>query len=159
MASVDAQALAQLKDIHLPDAIGWWPLAPGWYAIILLLFLGSFVIIFFLKRYYVRGLARREALKVVALYQQQYQNDANDKLAAARLSEILKRTALVYFPRKNVASLQGDAWIDFLNTAVKGMDFNRVRYELLTLPYQSTGSGDLSLLFQMAQRWIRKAHV
>ncbi len=20
-----------LRDLHLPDAVGWWPLAPGWW--------------------------------------------------------------------------------------------------------------------------------
>ena len=23
-----------LRDLHLPDAIGWWPLAPGWWGVI-----------------------------------------------------------------------------------------------------------------------------
>lgn len=42
MANTDP--LAQLKDIHLPTPIGWWPLAPGWYILMgLILFL---VIIF-----------------------------------------------------------------------------------------------------------------
>ena len=25
-----------LRDLHLPDAIGWWPLAPGWWVVIAL---------------------------------------------------------------------------------------------------------------------------
>ena len=26
-----------LRDLHLPDAIGWWPLAPGWWIVIAVL--------------------------------------------------------------------------------------------------------------------------
>ena len=25
-----------LRDLHLPEAIGWWPLAPGWWVVIAL---------------------------------------------------------------------------------------------------------------------------
>lgn len=42
MASPDP--LAQLRDIHLPEPIGWWPLAIGWYILIALaLFLASII--------------------------------------------------------------------------------------------------------------------
>ena len=23
-----------LRDLHLPEAVGWWPLAPGWWGVI-----------------------------------------------------------------------------------------------------------------------------
>jgi hypothetical protein len=29
--------LSQLKDIHLPDDISWWPLAIGWWLLITIL--------------------------------------------------------------------------------------------------------------------------
>src|SRR5690606_8976602 len=32
--TTNADPLSQLADIHLPDAVGWWPLAPGWWAVI-----------------------------------------------------------------------------------------------------------------------------
>ena len=25
-----------LRDLHLPDPIGWWPLAPGWWFVLVL---------------------------------------------------------------------------------------------------------------------------
>ena len=31
--------LAQLRDIHLPEPILWWPLAPGWWVLIVLYFI------------------------------------------------------------------------------------------------------------------------
>ncbi|MBL4711699.1 MAG: DUF4381 domain-containing protein [Gammaproteobacteria bacterium] len=34
---MNEQAL-NLKDIHLPEPILWWPLAPGWWMVIALLF-------------------------------------------------------------------------------------------------------------------------
>ena len=32
-----ANPLSALKDIHLPEGVSLWPLAPGWYVIIILL--------------------------------------------------------------------------------------------------------------------------
>ena len=29
-----------LRDLHLPDAIGWWPLAPGWWGVLVILAVG-----------------------------------------------------------------------------------------------------------------------
>ncbi len=40
------------------------------------------------------------------------------------LSQILRRTALVAYPREDVASLYGDAWLAFLDRAVGGSAFS-----------------------------------
>lgn len=31
----------ELRDIHLPDPVSWWPPAPGWYGVLLLLIIFS----------------------------------------------------------------------------------------------------------------------
>ena len=149
-----SQELAQLHDIHLPEAIGWWPLAPGWYVLTLLLIILLVTVIFLMSRYYLNGRARRQALRLLMTYQQSYPKQANSQLSAARVSELLKRVALVYFPRAKVASLQGEAWIVFLNDTSKGLDFNNVRQELLEAPYQPVMEHDLQLLFNQARAWI-----
>ncbi len=44
--------------------------------------------------------------------------------------------------------------IEFFKHTSKGLAFERVREELLDLPYQHKTSHDLSLLFQMTRAWI-----
>lgn len=152
----NSQELAQLQDIHLPEAIGWWPLAPGWYvlaALLLVLVMGG---CFFFVRSYLNGRARRQALLMLTTYQQQYQQEMNNELTAARISELLKRVALVYYPRAEVASLTGNAWVQFLNSTAKGVNFNIVRQDLLETPYQSMKDCDLQPLFNMARIWIEQ---
>jgi hypothetical protein len=34
--------LAQLRDIHLPEAVSWWPLAIGWWLVAIVCILGLF---------------------------------------------------------------------------------------------------------------------
>ena len=59
--------LAQLRDIHLPPPISWWPLAPGWW---ILIFAGTFASIWLTKtlvQTYRSNLYRRQALKKLGL--------------------------------------------------------------------------------------------
>ena len=151
-----ASNLTQLRDIHQPDPIGWWPLAPGWYLLILVFVITCLLIGFFIHRYYFNGRAKREALRALVTYQKQYEEDENSQLLSARISEVLKRVALAYYPRTRVASLQGDAWIMFLNSTAKGVNFNSVRVQLLELPYRPSKSYPLQPLVNVARKWIIK---
>lgn len=148
--------LSQLHDIHLPEPIGWWPIAPGWYLLALILVTAGLLIALFCHRYYLHGRARRAALRALADYQKQYQHDANSQACTANISMLLKRVALAYYPRTRVAGLQGEAWIAFLNSTAKGVNFNSVRMQLLELPWKPSQNSKLQPLFQTAQKWIMR---
>ncbi|MDI9819646.1 MULTISPECIES: DUF4381 domain-containing protein [unclassified Legionella] len=152
----DSRLLEKLHDIHLPEPISWWPLAPGWYALILSAILVVGLLIHWGYRYYRQGRARREALQLLNCYWQAYQRGENSQQSSSRISELLRRVALVYFPRQQVAGLQGSDWIKFLNSTGKGVDFNTVKHCLLELPYQEAKSVDLKPLFSCAKAWIRQ---
>ncbi|MCX7118088.1 MAG: DUF4381 domain-containing protein [Legionellales bacterium] len=145
-----------LKDIHLPERIGWWPMASGKIALALLIVGISVGLLMVLIRYYMRGRARRVALKLLSSYEQQFCSDLNSQSSAACVSELLKRVALVYFPREKVASLRDEAWIAFLNETSKGLNFQDVRVALLELPYQRSQDHDLKPLFTMAEAWVKQ---
>lgn len=145
------QDLAQLRDIHLPPPITWWPLAPGWYILATLIVLLSFMTIITFYRHHINNRAKRLALSTLSRYKHEH-----DPLINAKISELLKRVALAYYPREQVANLHGDAWIAFLNNTGKGVDFNLVREELLFSPYQATANANSDLLFEIAFRWIKK---
>lgn len=152
----DEQALAQLKDIHLPGAIGWWPLAPGWYLLATLLTLLLCLIIYLAYKRYKNSLAKKQALQLLARYHEQYNKEGNSQLTSARISELLKRVALVYYPRQQVASMHGEQWLEFLNQSSKNIDFNQVRAMLLESPFKSGERRDLTPLIGCAQLWIKQ---
>ncbi len=156
---VKTDPLAQLKDIHLPNPVSWWPLAPGWYVMgIFILFLIS-LFAFWLYKRHAHALAKKQALKLLAHYKKQYEKTSDTSLTSAHISELLRRVALVYYPRDQVASLQGDAWLQFLNETSKGIDFNPIRHMLLDTPFKQKDTVNLTPLFHKAEHWIKQRRV
>ena len=68
-------SLAQLKDIHLPDPISFWPPAIGWWLLALLLLSGLFTLCYFMLRYLSKHRYRRRAIKELKRIYQAYQNE------------------------------------------------------------------------------------
>ncbi len=129
-----------LRDLHLPEAIGLWPLAPGWWVTITLavIFLG------FLARRYVqrraRGAARRHALSQLNELTAEFEQHRDAVAFSSGLSELLRRTMLAYAPRGEIAGLTGDEWVAWLD---RDLDQPRFKGEtgrkLLELPYRKPG--------------------
>ncbi len=103
--SVDPASLDNLHDIVEPAALSlWWPLAPGGWVVLTLFALG---VVGFSWRWFQRW--RADAYRRSAL------GELNALSSGDRLSELLKRVALVAYPRGRVASLSGPDWVAFLN--------------------------------------------
>lgn len=151
-----ADVLASLKDIHLPKAISWWPLAPGWYALILLVLFAVSMLIYFLYQRHQNALAKNKALQRLQQYKKAYEQEHNNPLASAQISELLKQVALVYYPRDEVAGLHGDEWILFLNQKSKGLNFTSLKAMLLESPFKSEEHIDLAPLFRTSRLWIKQ---
>lgn len=159
--SAEPKALAQLHDIHLPPPISWWPLAPGWYLLfVMCLTLFTLGLIWIIYRHH-RGIAKRQALILLNAYEKQFELDRQSPVAAARVSELLKRVALVYYPRHQVAKLHGQDWLIFLNNTSPNLSFQDVGFELLQLPYapMSQDTFRIKELFRLAHVWIAARRV
>ena len=114
-----ASQLAQLRDIHLPAAVSWWPPAPGWWllaAIVLAALIGLIVLLARRqRRRRYRRVALREAQALFANWQRHH--DTGAYLQA--VNRLLKQTALVAYPQQQVASLSGADWLDFLDAKLR----------------------------------------
>ncbi|MEZ5577178.1 MAG: DUF4381 domain-containing protein [Candidatus Competibacteraceae bacterium] len=106
--------LADLRDIHLPEPVSWWPPALGWWLLAAL----SLVVIaglLWLWRYRRRQTPRRAALAELARLRGDFRRDGDGTAVATGISALLRRLALAHFPRTQVAGLVGDAWLQFLD--------------------------------------------
>ncbi|KTC91594.1 DUF4381 domain-containing protein [Fluoribacter dumoffii] len=151
--------LAQLKDIHLPAPIGWWPLAPGWYILMALILFIAIILAYGAYKRHRYALAKKQALLLLNDYRKNFDKEQNSSLTCARISELLRRVALAYYPRERVASLHGEDWLNFLNETGKGTDFKLVKDLLLDAPFKTESTMDLKPLFQTAQLWIKQRRV
>ena len=133
-----------LRDLHLPDAIGWWPIAPGWWFVLILL---AILVVYSLRRLYERrqhSAPRRYALRELARIEAEYLENRNSVALARQLSELLRRGMLAYAPRQEVAGLTGNAWLSWLDTGMPVPYFHTEGGKsLLQLPYRDP-DGDFS---------------
>lgn len=106
-----------LRDIHLPDPIGWWPLAPGWWGLLALLIVLVAGLVYVMRR------RRRVTPVQLALAElMRLEADSNmpvrEKLQA--VSILMKRVAISLYPREEVARLSGKEWQCWLAEKVGG---------------------------------------
>lgn len=147
-----------LRDIHLPPEISWWPLAWGWWLVLLLVLCGLVALVWWwLKRpvtnQRVNISAQASALQELERIEQQY---SNDPMGLVReLSVLLRRMAISLYGRRSVAGLTGVTWLQFLDKQSGSPVFSqRFQQALTELPYRAQGSVDVSALVQEVRQWL-----
>ena len=100
-----AGALSELRDIHLPDPVSFWPLAPGWWGLILGILFALTLAAWVWHQH--RSSARRAALVEVERLESEYAISHDAGALASGLSALLRRLALLAGERVRVASLHG----------------------------------------------------
>jgi hypothetical protein len=149
-----------LRDLHLPEAVGWWPPAPGWWVLLGLVLLG---VLLLLHKAWVRwraDAARRIALRELARLEDSWRDAPNPVLLATGLSELLRRTMLAYAPRKDVAGLTGQAWLQWLDRGLEDRVFTEGPGRALReLPYrradQAASELDVDALLDAVRRRLK----
>ncbi|MEO5794030.1 MAG: DUF4381 domain-containing protein [Rhodoferax sp.] len=146
----------QLRDIHLPAAPGFWPLAPGWWAAIALLVLLLVGVAVLVWRRHQRKRAGRGVLRELAALEAGFrQAPSPDSLA--RISMLLRQIALAHFPRQTVSPLSGGDWLRFLDASGGRGRFTEGPGRVLSsLPYQRAlpANLDVDALMALVHEWV-----
>ena len=157
---MDENALP-LRDLHLPDAVGWWPLAPGWWVLIAIVV--AFAAWFAWREYRLWrfNAPRRHALKELARYESEYLEHRNPVVLGKQVSELLRRGMLAYAPRAEVAGLTGEAWLAWLDEGLPVPYFHTEGGKsLLQLPYRDphgdTSDVDVGALLSAVRMRLRE---
>ena len=133
-----------LRDLHPPEAIGWWPLAPGWWVLLAIAAAALGYLAWRLLKRWQFNAPRRYALRELARFEAEYLEHRNPVMLGKQLSELLRRGMLAYAPREEVAGLTGEAWLAWLDEGMPLPYFHTDGGKsLLNLPYRDP-QGDFS---------------
>lgn len=154
------QAISQLRDIHMPEPVGLFPLPIGWWVA-----LGLLICImgggYYFTRRYLRRMQRFALRELVELERrcssEHRMQGGSATSAAAELSLILKRFAQVQFPNNPVAEFSGESWLTFLDyTGGKTAFRYGVGRNLLVWPYCEVSDEALADLLVLSKRWVNQ---
>jgi predicted negative regulator of RcsB-dependent stress response len=159
VSQYDGLSLSQLLNLMhglvMPEPVAWLPPTAGWWIV-----LGWLIAVVLLTGWQVirrrrRNRYRRDALAELKAI------DTSAELAptesAQRIAALLKRTALVAYPRQEVAPLFGKDWARFLSeSANNDKQIADAADVLASASYRPDADG--RVLSQPARRWIRLHH-
>ena len=147
--------MQELHDIEGLDAIGFWPLAIGWWICIACAAIFLAGALWLLKRRlnYLRSW-KRDTLKKL-----DYLEHNLSSSSVALLSEYLRRIVVRRFPRKECAGLIGDEWLHWLKSHdPKQFDWTEKGKLLTEIPYapvhMEVPSEQIKELIQAVRYWV-----
>ena len=152
-----ASALEGLRDIHLPAPVSFWPLAPGWWALMALVAISAAAAIWIWRRR--RRSVRRHALRELAALEARFGAAEQPVELAASLATLIRRVALRVSTRSGVASLHGESWVAFLTEEAKGgARTPRVARDLFQTAYggERAATGTPAEWLAFTRSWIRE---
>jgi hypothetical protein len=149
------ELLDQLQDIVEPPPVSMAPSTWGWTALAGLLLALVALAAWAWLRHRRRTAYRRAALAELSALAPALSGGEAPALAA--LAELIRRTALVAFPRERIATLTGNGWIAFLDRT--GGSFAPFGAALAAGPYAADPPAfDGPGLLRAARHWIARHH-
>ena len=145
--------LASLHPLRQPELVGWWPLATGWWLVIILATLSLAGLCYWLVQRYRANAYRRQALHQLDLLHSEYRQAGDSVEYAGKVNALLKRVALMAYPEADIAARHSESWQAFLNEQLQpDMQFQE---GFASAPYQASAADlDKTRLHSAARHWI-----
>ncbi len=152
------EKISGLQELALPTPVSYMPQTIGWYILLAVLLVAMALLIRRWLQHRAANRYRRDALGRL----DEIVSHANEPAAVAALPALVKRTALSFAPREDVAQLSGDAWLAYLDSTYGGNGFTTGPGKLLpALSYGSRAAlppNQVEELFTLIREWIRRHH-
>ncbi|MCB1774913.1 MAG: DUF4381 domain-containing protein [Gammaproteobacteria bacterium] len=151
-----ADALAQLRSYRLPEPVDWWPPAPGWWLLSVLVLGVVVAAAIWARRQRRLSAASRQAQHELAQLRRQLDVNGDTAGFVRQVSALLRRYALAQWPARDIAGLTGDDWLAFLDARGGHGEFTHgVGRHLADAPYRRTVDIPVQPLTELVERWIR----
>lgn len=141
-----------LRGPDMPDPLSWWPPAPGWWLVLILMLVIALTLRWWLSRprpvkYWTEA---QKQLKRIE------QSSDDHLLQLQQVSSLLRRMAILRFGREQTASLTGTAWLELLDSAWPRDDFSHGAGVLLEdAPYRIQSESDNNELLRITAEWLQ----
>lgn len=149
--------LAELRDIQLPAPISWWPPAPGWWILMFTIITALFYCLFRIYRRRRNGLYRRQALSELESFYTD--NKTNPNLFSHQVLALLRRTARVAYPEKQLDALPTKKLLETISVNTPGSSLHRnLQVHLSEAPYQASPQYPINFseeVFVAVKQWIK----
>jgi len=144
--------LSGLKDIHIPVRPDFFPLAPGW--TIMLIVLALIIILGGFLCYYFRFSSKYYAKRLLKTL---YQTTPDTREFATQISLLFKRIALSRYPREQVAALSDHEWATFMKqvgSQALSADLATFIAQAAYLPPAKSVAFSTKQVYTAANKWI-----
>ena len=145
----------ELRDIHLPDVSLWWPPAPGWWLLALLLVLFALTLPWLRRRFRYKPLSRL-SLREFELIREAHANGQSAQATVSQVARLLRRVLISYRGRGGHAASTGEDWLAELEQLAPRHGFSDDQLRLLTRDrYRAHLDCDVDGLLRACESWIR----
>lgn len=148
--------LSQLRDIHTAPAAPWWPPAPGWWVLALLILLTLAWLIRRAIGRYRDHKRRKQMLGWVDFLNEMVDPENEPQAYLSMLNRIFKLIALRAFPHQHCAGMKGQEWADFLIEKIKNPRSAESLNVLASGPYDPAPQFDPEIMCELTRTWIRQ---
>ena len=148
--------LSQLRDIHAAAPVSWWPPAPGWWVLALLVLA---LLVWAGRRMLARFRVYRRRKQMLGWVEHLNANidpDSNPQEYLSTLYRIFKLVALRAFPERQCALLNGQEWVDFLAEKMTKSGSTGSLGVLASGPYEPTPGFDPQQMSELTRKWIKQ---
>jgi len=153
---------SQLNELELgailePDPIPFSFDTLGWEIVFIAL---GLLCLYAIYRLYVRYKSNQYKRNAITEIKELIKNrEQPENIFITKVLLVLKRTALQSFGRSEVASLQGDDWLSFLDKRASGVNFVRYKSDIMNAIYRDTFDPETGFnkdeFSQMTLKWIK----
>lgn len=143
-----------LRDIHLPEAISWFPPAIGWWCLLLLIILtiwGSWRLFKHATRHTILKAAQQLLVAI------KIDPNTSDLQKLQQVSIWLRRVSISASPRQKSAGLIGKAWLNYLDNSVEGSPFSEgIGQCLIDAQFRQSvpDNVDINALIALCETWL-----
>lgn len=146
-----------IKDIHLPDEIIWWPLAPVWWFVLLS---ALFLALLIYRKHHTATARHKILLNEAQHLLERISQQQDDQAVIREVSVLLRRTAMSLYGRHRVAGLSAQSWLAFLDKTGGTQAFtDGAGSALLDQPYKKHSQFEREKILGMARQWLEAQQV